>query len=583
MQSCVYRKLCYCLVNKNNKISISLYHASKRPIENYEEVRPEVTSLYNTFFNYLQVNIVSKSNLKEYITDLNITTLEQKNFLVNKLRKIHLTPLDDIKQSPPNTSVTQTLSKLLPILNAMDKLYEQPNTRQFLLLLNEVDKKCHCIMKDLSFDETLILLNELAQIVPTRVMSLDFYLESMTILRLRLSKNEQSSLQIMNLLYLMSLRKTTALLDIQYTLKYLSDFEKFSIIEQCIVSIAAFKCGVQLKREIIQVIERTVQKNVDKLLKEQVLFVPLLKAMRHAGPSKEFSLNHLSERILKHKETYKITLAAPILALYAEMLQDEHKAIKRLAGNALSQIWKSGSISDSNVTATNQIRVKDVDRLLWALSTLNHRLTHNELSNVEKFLSDNLDAFLRNPKALCNSVVALWILGFECREIIEYCFRNQIFHPLLQDSLNDSTRLGVLLECVKIEAPTIIIPSNLILNTEKKPLLNEYSELECISNVLQCCESQLELSETNVTCPVNGIRIYGISAKHKSLGWLHIDLLNKYTCLRKPLQPHGLMNLKLRLIKRLGYKSILLDCTGPWQVERVVSTIGEAIDELLTK
>ncbi|XP_046618748.1 uncharacterized protein LOC124304481 [Neodiprion virginianus] len=583
MQSCLYRKLFCYFVNRNNRITASLYHAKERSIDEYKEHGQRVENLHNTFLNYLQVNIMSKSNLKKYMMSLNIKTPERESFIASELRKNQLTPLDDIKQSPNSTSVTQTASKLLPILIIIDILDKEPNNAQFLFLLKRVDETCSRMLCDLSFDETLILLNELARTAPTKVMWLGFYLESIKTLRLRLSENKQSSLQIMNLLFLMSLRKTEALLDVRYTLKYLSDFEKLSIIEQCIVSIAAFKCGVKLDRQIIHIIEGTVQRNVEKLLKNQKLFVPLLKAMRHAGPSREFSLDHLSKRILEHKEKYKMSLAVPILALYAEILQADSKVINRLVGDAFLQMRKSGSISEDNIAAEDAIRVKDIDRLLWAVSTLNHKLTHSQLLYVEKFLSDNLDAFSRYPKAFCGSLLALWILGSKCRQIIEYCFRVQIFHPLLQNSLEDSGRLVVLLACIKIEAPTVVIPSNLIWDPNKKPLLNEYSELECISSILKCLESQLELSEINVDCPVNEIRIYGISAKHETLGWLHVDLLNNYTCLCKPRKPHGLMNLKLRLIKTLGYTSILVNNIGPLKVEKVVTTIGEAIDELMRK
>lgn len=142
--------------------------------------------------------------------------------------------------------------------------------------------------------------------------------------------------------------------------------------------------------------------------------------------------------------------------------------------------------------------------------------------------------------------------------MIQECIKRSIF---LQAHNNKFWKirasLCLLLHTIQIESPDIKLPNDLI--TDVYVALNIRKSVKILCTIVNGLSKEMKIQNVLINSPAKGIYIPGVSFDHLTLGSFHIDLLNNTTCLRYSKTPHGLLNLKLRLIKQLGYQSILID------------------------
>ncbi|XP_068084120.1 uncharacterized protein [Anabrus simplex] len=172
--------------------------------------------------------------------------------------------------------------------------------------------------------------------------------------------------------------------------------------------------------------------------------------------------------------------------------------------------------------------------------------------------------YSRHPEEIINSILSIWILGYKPEELfMKAVTKEAMRHLKSKTRYRHNSRLLLLLRCVNIEMPhllseehlgwksTNVAKADLQKHIQKRILLQKvYTKMKSLSNTSKYDEVTLEFSIPN-------LNIAGIVMKNLSGDVLHIEVLDPTVCLYKSCAPHGLMQLKIRLLKALG-KDILI-------------------------
>ncbi|XP_015183500.1 PREDICTED: uncharacterized protein LOC107070115 [Polistes dominula] len=308
-------------------------------------------------------------------------------------------------------------------------------------------------------------------------------------------------------------------------------------------------------------IENLIETEAKFLINNLNLLVPLCKVLRLSGNSKDFYPNNLNNEIVNCNKKYNIITAVHILKLYSNMYFSEANVLKRLVEDimeSLSLINKTFQVKSNTIYKKHIYKSKYIDGFLWSICILNYKLTDVQLLEIINYIN-NIQSFIYDePKELLRILLSLWILGYKAEFMIQECIKRNIFLQAYNNKFwKIRASLCLLLNTIQIESPNIKLPNDLI--TDVYVALKIQKSVKIVCTIVSGLSKEMKLQNVLINSPAKGIYIPGVSFDHLTLGSFHIDLLNDITCLRYSKIPHGLLNLKLRLIKQLGYQSILID------------------------
>ncbi|KAF7989771.1 hypothetical protein HCN44_008445 [Aphidius gifuensis] len=430
-------------------------------------------------------------------------------------------------------------------------LLENEDKIKLKKLLLDIDVICCNFIDKLSPSELLEFLILLIKINTNKITNLLFYKKSMELLKIALKRNQLNHNENLKYLYFCGLEKKTNSHNVKKILQCLPSLEKLPIIEQCIVADTLFKCSIKLKKIDGKIIENIIENNTDYLINNKQLLVSLCKAVRYVGPSDNFTMINLSKSLINSKERFNLIFIAHIISLYAEAHQKDQQVLDKLFDDS----WQQIENDENNMN----IRIKDIDRILWSGRILNYQMDNDKFYIINKFIKKRYHHIKNHHSLFMNILLSIWMYGDKPINIINECFENNIFDSIIHDD-NDNwkikARLQLLLACIQIECPDIIIPNKL--QVPHCVGQKVHNNLKIIFKYIKSLDYYLPIDQLVIDCPIKEILILGISLNHQKIGKIHIDLLDENTCLKGVEEPHGLLNLKLRLLSKLGYKSILI-------------------------
>ncbi|KAI4495596.1 hypothetical protein M0802_008608 [Mischocyttarus mexicanus] len=544
--------------------------------------------------NAFRIHIGNKNNIihakcnksfnrivQQFLEETLKNNMHVKQTLSNKFQKNLVLTTVDIKQS--NLSVTNfNKNEKKETLNTLIKsMYEQP-IHVSIKEINDIDAKFCNLLKVMSHYDIFRSLIFLSNIIDFKIIKLSFYYKAIELLRKEIINNIFDKDEIIFCLYFFGLRKNkSAAKDVKTTWKYLQ-FDDLSLFEKCIVSETLFKCGIKLLPGQIKNVENLIESEAKFLVNNSKLLIPLCKILRLTGTSKDFYPNNLNKEIVNYSEKYYIVAAVHILKLYSNAYILEPKVVKRLVEDTIECLALTNKTfkEQSNVYGKLMFKPKYIDGFLWSLCMLNYKLTDLQLLEVTNFI-DNIQSFIYDePKELLRILLSLWILGYQAEFIIQECIKKNIFLQARNNKFwKIRTSLCLLLHTIQIESPDIKLPNNLITNVYVTLKIRE--SVKIVWEIVNALSKQMKLQNVLINCPTKGIYIAGVSFDHLTLGSFHIDLLNDTTCLRYSKIPHGFLNLKLRLIKQLGYQSILIDENDLKDTISAFKNIEKNLDQIL--
>ncbi|KAK0096634.1 hypothetical protein PV326_004903 [Microctonus aethiopoides] len=415
-------------------------------------------------------------------------------------------------------------------------------------LIKDIDNEYGDMIKQLTPKEILGYLIFFIKNIPEIITFTKFYVQSIDILKIALKRNQLNRHEILIFLYFAGLKKKSGFHDVKYIVNFLPSLHELSIIEQSIVAHTLFKCAIKLNKIQARFIEKLIEENSELLVKNPYWLVPLCKAIRQTGPSQKFTMKNLSQSLINAQTKFPLPCIAHIVSLYAEAYLKQMDVLTKLFNNAFSCIS----------TEYPKVRLKDVDRVLWSARTLNYHLKKDELDIINTYIDKTFEKHKFQPDLWLNIFLSLWMYEYKPKEKIKDCFQRRLFVPIIKNEIlwKLITRLNLLVSCIRIEAPDIQIPDEIDIPNKVGLKINK--NIRKMFKTLNIMQNDLQLSEIELNCPINGINLSGISAKYKKKHKVHIDSLDESTCLRDSNEPHGLMNLKLRLLPKIGYQSILV-------------------------
>ncbi|XP_058805992.1 uncharacterized protein LOC131672637 [Phymastichus coffea] len=440
-------------------------------------------------------------------------------------------------------------------------------------IVNEIDHKCLKLIDSLTYSEIFMLLSLLLKIFTYNTLTkTQFYETSMDILFQLLECELLSHQEIIQLLFFISLKKDKAKSYIEYLKLFLPDIKYMDLIEKCITAEAFYKSSVKLNQSQCRVLEDLLSEKSQELISNSILLVPLCKVIRLSKPTSQLNLTNLSNVILSQIKPFNITTTVHILSLYAEALLNEPVVTARLIRDCMQTIAQN----------RRNLRLKDLDRFLWSISHLGFSIERDEKLMLLKVIEKRLEELKNkeNVGLLVNSLLSLHILECWSPKILENCFTESVFEPIFYDKFHWKirSRLHLLIQQISIEMD-LDIP--VILKKQIQVTYTVPEEVNFVAKILNILIEKNIVEGILIHCPVKGLQIPGISLVTEtwyihygfsafiflltvniiinlSFSLYHIDLLNNSTCLRNTSIPHGLMQLKLRLLTYLKFHHILI-------------------------
>ena len=430
------------------------------------------------------------------------------------------------------------------------KIYADQDSNKFSIdALRDIDNKSCQLLGKISSSKILQLLLYLMRVQPNHVTRLKFYSSALLALKKFLADDKLTTQEILLLLYFESFRNKRG--NVKYILNSLPAISSLSLLEQCMMAQSAYRCGVKLKTEDLKTLEDLLENKPDMLVKDPAVLVTVCKAVRHGGPV-NCELTNLSTAVLNSDETFTITCAAHTLSLYAEANVQCPDVLQRFFDDFLK------NLEEEKREMLITTRLKDFDRLLWASRLLDYKLRESDTKEIISFIDRRYSTFLKNPAMLTNILLSLWMLKCTAKnKLVERCLEDGAFKPIVDDTeiwWKLKARLNLLISCVKIEAPEIKLPYDL--KTAQYVGLKRRDSVEKLWEIIAGSKVELGIRRVGVDCPVTGIYIPGVTISDEKR--MHVDLLDDSNCFKGTDIPSGFLKLKLRLLPKIGYRSILV-------------------------
>ncbi|XP_054743962.1 uncharacterized protein LOC129248439 [Anastrepha obliqua] len=440
---------------------------------------------------------------------------------------------------------------------------------KYATLLNELDATAIKLLPKMDLDTILRTLYAFLYLMPNWIVRIDFYNAAMErILAKEISEN-LSKERFVQICFYLGLEKNRGAQNGELFHKLLntrldSYLPVLSTLDLVMVANAAFKTSTRIESNAYN------QRLIEEVLKlspnepsNDALLVTLVKALRlqrvYSEEVFEYLKEYCSEDIIAKLQTRGCT---HLFAYFADNLWDEQCTIEPLVKHCLRRLVPSQKFD----MVSEHMRGKDLAKFLWCCAQLNCKIPASDLKRIELILLDKVDQneFRYFVDQLVESCLSLWILGHKSFDLIEAAvsikLRSQFSNKNYQKDLPKvESRFQVLLTCIAIEEPTwrfknLKTPTLQNFDTPAPSyLLKNRSDLEKITNKIG--ESPI-VDFAKLVCPINGINIPSIlvSYKEPANSKMFVEFLSEDQELKFSKSPVGLMRLKIRLLKAMGYK-----------------------------
>lgn len=331
--------------------------------------------------------------------------------------------IDKIKLNQPNHISNLKTDEIEELLCTLKREYYMSNKRPFKMLMEIVDAECCSRLDYLDSTSVLRILNVFTQSVPNRIRDYKFYGQAIDYLMSDidfLSKEE-----ILQTIFYIGLEKKTKTAQkmLRNCLKKLSkeDIKGLSVEELCIICNSTFKTSTKITNvQILENVRDTLNSKL-YLLKDTALFVILIKTLRHNRYHDDDLLYTISYTIFFNGtyKYYSFPVLCHILAIYADSKLYHEELLGLFVDLSLKQL-RELKINELE----GNIRLKDVSRFLWILSTLGYKnISEDVFKNIiePKILECIREAWMEKYiEDLVNSILYMWVLDYQALDLIPY-------------------------------------------------------------------------------------------------------------------------------------------------------------------
>lgn len=198
-------------------------------------------------------------------------------------------------------------------------------------------------------------------------------------------------------------------------------------------------------------------------------------------------------------------------------------------------------------TFDDQVRVKDINKMLHSCALLNMKMNEDELMKIEDLIIKrvNHQEFENFFDHFVNSALCLWILNYKCIKLVKILLKDRRFSISKENKeriILDS-RMKLLHTCIELECPKLVGNKKISFNpTRKSPSYLIKPSLERIMTERFKNHENAIFVQQILNLNISGILVTNNNKR------IYYEVLDDLTSLSDQ-QPNGIFQLKLRLLK----------------------------------
>ena len=346
---------------------------------------------------------IPKNSFQSRIIDYFKDTLKVQE-LRNELPKYYI---GNFTKTNANDLEVRTEEILKSIKNEIKELMNEEDEEIKKEKLSDLDTRCFTIFHLLTISDILYLLNEFYKFTSNQLSMIYFYDKSITLLFDATEKGLLNNHEKVQFLFFLTFKNENVDNYMYHLKSYLPDICDLSLFDQCIAAQSFYKTSIKLEEHELRPFEKVLENNLDELINDPNLLIPLCKLFMINKPTNEFNLNDLSKTIAELQKPLDFHSIACILSLYAEALIFDPKAIDRLVKNSIELISKD------ICTKSYSLSLRHIDMFLWSISYLGITLTLEEKLILRTCIEERFEEYKTNQiplSTLVNTMLCLHML-----------------------------------------------------------------------------------------------------------------------------------------------------------------------------
>lgn len=451
---------------------------------------------------------------------------------------LHLRFLEHLQQTQP--------IKIDPRLMNMIKIAREAPLASFQDLKRQrqlIDKECMKQLKTKRTRDIHGLLDLLIEVMPGNVALMSYFREAIHILVERFEANPYEMPFVKLAFYLGLLKKKLPGPEMlaQMVHKHLDDvIDNLSTVDFAIVCTAMYKASVKTESE--KFAERLVKEITSPGRVDGSILVAFVKSLR----INRINPPQVLEKFLQlHEEDQLKKLELPeLIHLFAFIADNSIKNDKLIEAFIKCCLKKMNDES----------RAKDMQKLLYSCALLNFPISqeHMEKMNVLVVARTSHKEFQQKFDNFVDVALSMWMLNFRSRELIDILLKdNRLYSSGDPNRVKLDSKKKLLLTCIEIEDPEWLkhLP-------EKQPSFNPERQAPkyLINPILTKVLDHAKGRNAKIVQQINNLNIAGVLVTDRNGNHEHLEVLDNTNTLTDKKTPHGILALKLRLLKQLGCK-----------------------------
>ncbi|XP_055838110.1 uncharacterized protein LOC129906387 [Episyrphus balteatus] len=446
--------------------------------------------------------------------------------------------------------------------------------QKFVGVINEIDWYCENNLPKMDLDTILRTLYAFMFLLPGKVTHTNFYGKCLNELVGKFDKDCPAEKFVKVCFYLGLNKKNqngTVLLK-KFLHSYLNQYlPELTPLDLSIVGNAAYKASIPINSSEFMDKITTEILQLDPSAIDDSLLVNLLKILRFNKVKSKGVCEKLdticSQEQLKKFEFMGLT---HIFAYFTEFQWNQKQTCSKFIKEALSRIQSSKAYK----------RPKDMSTFLWCCAQLQQGdlLSSNDLRHIDSIILRMIERneFKYHPDQLINSALSLWMMGHKSRGLIaEVTSLRMNPNANNPDRAKLDSRHKVLLSSVSIEEP------EWLMRGKKQYFVESLAAPDYLVNNrvgLKKAFDKLkeEGVEAELVSPIDGINVAGILVKLGEDQKCYLEVLEDEHYLKFNEVPVAIVQLKIRLLKHMGYNVVTVRANDVDKLDSIKSLITGA-------
>lgn len=432
------------------------------------------------------------------------------------------------------------------------------NQNEFLKVFETLDLECYLRLQSMETKDIFDILRIYVQITPGKIVKHKFY--GGAINKLSQEIDELTKNELLQFMFFLGLQKKNkkAQSILRTCMKKMNDdfIKALSPEELCVICSATFKTTTKItNKPFLNRVKDFINDNL-YILKDPAIFITLVKTIRQNQCQDDNLLSTISCAVFFNKtlQYYGFAAMCHILALYADYLYHDPNILKYFSAKCVEELQNS-ELVHRRAYLTEQIRDKDLKRLLWCLSRLGYGLDVDTIKTdlipnvVERIQKGGLH---KDPHSLVEIILYLWMMNYQAVELLPYVLTQENVNYIYESNLNK--RLNLLLTAIYFENRPVFRNLNVKIRGsprfDKEDQVNKRPVLKRVFDGLKVILPKTELNKFEFTSQIPYIQIVGITGFKKNIyKAVHVEVLDEETSLKNSDSlPTGLMQMKLRIL-----------------------------------